>query len=129
MGKTVTGKRICAACRITVLSRYNADPLCAPCARTARESSGIMPVWVWDSAELRSALARTDLAGFVAAVRRSSGLSLLALGALVEEGWSEPHGRCRCESVAGQQGSERRNSVMRSSRSVRACRAAFGTET
>ncbi|MGH3905751.1 MAG: hypothetical protein ACRDTE_16440 [Pseudonocardiaceae bacterium] len=77
------------ACRVTVLSRYNLDPLCAPCARTARDVTGTVPAWVWDSTPLRAALARVDLAGFAVLVRRASGLSLQGLGALVDEGWSE----------------------------------------
>lgn len=90
MGEVVSGKRICMACRVAVLSRYNRDPICAACARAAREASGIVPTWVWDSAPLRTALARVDLAAFAALVRRSSRLSLEALGAVVGEGWSKP---------------------------------------
>ncbi|MGH3907499.1 MAG: hypothetical protein ACRDTE_25480, partial [Pseudonocardiaceae bacterium] len=89
MGKTVAGTRVCVGCRVTVLSRYNPDPVCGPCARIAREVSGVVPAWVWDSAPLRAALARVDLAAFAVLVRRGSGLSLQGLGALVAEGWSE----------------------------------------
>lgn len=80
MGNTAADKRICMACRVAVLSRYNPDPVCAGCARAAREASGIVPAWVWDSAPLRAALARVDLAAFAVLVRRSSRLSLEALG-------------------------------------------------
>ena len=69
MGKAVVGKRICVACRVAVLSRYNSDPVCAGCARAAREASGIVPAWVWDSAPLRAALARVDLATFAGSSR------------------------------------------------------------
>ncbi|MGH3567273.1 MAG: hypothetical protein ACRDRH_14825 [Pseudonocardia sp.] len=89
MGKAAAGKRICVGCRVTVLSRYNPDPVCAACVRAAREASGIVPGWVWDSAPLRAALARVDLAAFAALVRRASRLSLEGLGALVGEGWSK----------------------------------------
>lgn len=90
MSGAVADKRICMACRVAVLSRYNPDPVCAGCARAAREASGIVPAWVWDSAPLRAALARVDLAAFAVLVRRSSRLSLEALGAVVADGWSKP---------------------------------------
>ncbi|MGI9002506.1 MAG: hypothetical protein ACR2GH_12680 [Pseudonocardia sp.] len=89
MEKAAVEKRFCVGCRVTVLSRYNPDPVCSGCVRAAREASGIVPTWVWDSAPLRAALARVDLAAFAAFVRRASRLSLAELGALVGEGWSK----------------------------------------
>lgn len=89
MARAIAGKRICPACQVTVLSRYNPDPLCAGCARAAREVTGTVPAWVWDSAPLRAALARVDLAAFAQLVRRAAGLSLEGLGFLVGDGWSQ----------------------------------------
>ncbi len=63
MGKAVAGTRVCVGCRVTVLSRYNPDSLCGPCARIAREVSGVVPVWVWDSAPLRAAGVGVVVAG------------------------------------------------------------------
>lgn len=88
MGTTIAGERICRVCRVTVLSRYNCDPLCSGCARAAREVSGVVPGWVWDSDPLRAALARVDLAAFVVLVRSAAELSQTGLGNLVE-GWSQ----------------------------------------
>ncbi|MGH4015870.1 MAG: hypothetical protein ACRDSL_18495 [Pseudonocardiaceae bacterium] len=88
MGRSAAGKRVCVACRVTVLSRYNSDPVCSGCARAAREATGVVPAWVWDSVPLRAALARVDLAAFAVLVRRASRLSLERLGALVAGGWS-----------------------------------------
>lgn len=83
-----TGGRICLACRVTTLSRYNSDPLCAPCARASRDCAGIVPRWLWDSSPMRQALARTDIPAFVAIFRAASGLSQMELGNLIE-GWSQ----------------------------------------
>jgi len=88
MGRLTTGRRICVACRVAVLSRYNPDPVCAGCARAAREATAVVPAWVWDSAALRAALARLDLAAFAVLVRKASRLSLGRLGALVGGGRS-----------------------------------------
>jgi len=88
MGSAIAGRRVCVACRVTVLSRYNTDSVCSGCARAARDVTGVVPGWVWDSAPLRSALARVDLAAFTVLVRRASRLSLEGLGALVQQGWS-----------------------------------------
>lgn len=46
MRKTASGKRVCVACRVTVLSQYNPDPVCSGCVRAAREASGTVPAWV-----------------------------------------------------------------------------------
>jgi hypothetical protein len=43
MSQAHTGDRICAACRSARLSRYNPEPLCGPCTRTARQTKGIIP--------------------------------------------------------------------------------------
>lgn len=88
MGRMGAGERICPVCRLTVLSRYNTDPLCAVCARAARDSAGIVPTWLWDSRPMREVLARVDLAAFVVIFRATSGLSQMELGDLVE-GWSQ----------------------------------------
>ncbi|MGH3930964.1 MAG: hypothetical protein ACRDTF_13420, partial [Pseudonocardiaceae bacterium] len=83
-----TGERICLACRTTTLSRYNPEPLCAPCARASRDLAGIVPTWLWDSPPMRAALARVDIPAFVAIFRAASGLSQMELGNLIE-GWSQ----------------------------------------
>lgn len=88
MSQTLAGKRICLACRVTVLSRYNSDPLCAVCAGASRDSAGIVPTWLWDSRPMREALARVDIPAVVAIFRAASGLSQLELGNLIE-GWSQ----------------------------------------
>jgi hypothetical protein len=82
------GDRRCAACRVTVLSRYNNDPLCAACHRASRDAAGIVPSWLWDSAPMRQALARIDLPAFVVILRSTTGLSQLELSNLVD-GWSQ----------------------------------------
>ncbi|MEU9891163.1 helix-turn-helix transcriptional regulator [Sphaerisporangium sp. NPDC051011] len=79
--------RVCPACRITRLSRYNHDPLCGPCLAAAREATGAAPVWIWDSAPLRQALARADMAAVLAILRGATGMSQLDFGALL--GWSQ----------------------------------------
>lgn len=83
-----TGERICLACRSTTLSRYNPEPLCAPCARASRDCAGIVPTWLWDSPPMRAALARVDIPAFVAIFRAAAGLSQMELGNLIE-GWSQ----------------------------------------
>lgn len=87
MSRTGAGERVCLACRATVLSRYNLD-LCSVCERASRNSAGIAPTWLWDSVPMRAALARVDLAAFVAIFRAAAGLSQAALGNLIE-GWSQ----------------------------------------
>ena len=68
--------RVCPACRKTRLSRYNPDPLCAPCTRAARTTPALAergaPTWLWDSPPMRDALARVDLAAAVAVFRADS---------------------------------------------------------
>ena len=85
---TGSGARICPACKITKLSRYNHDPLCGACERAARETAGIAPAWLWDSKPMRQAWARLDPAAAVAILRAVAGLSQSELGNLVE-GWSQ----------------------------------------
>lgn len=58
MTNTSTRARLCPACRATVLSQYNSDPLCAS---------------LWDSAPMRRALARVDLPAVVAIFRSAAG--------------------------------------------------------
>jgi transcriptional regulator with XRE-family HTH domain len=81
-------ERVCPSCRLTVLSRYNTDPVCAPCLQTTRTADTGAPTWVWDSAPIREALARGDLGAFLALLRAGADLSQLDLAALVE-GWSQ----------------------------------------
>ncbi|MDQ2883103.1 MAG: hypothetical protein M3Y48_18480 [Actinomycetota bacterium] len=81
--------RVCLACRVTTLSRYNAEPLCSACQRSSREAAaGAVPVWLWDSGPMREALARVDVPAVVAIFRAASGLSQMDLGNLVD-GWSQ----------------------------------------
>ncbi|MET8051614.1 helix-turn-helix transcriptional regulator [Streptosporangium sp. NPDC005286] len=95
----MANKRVCPACRLTPLSRYNPDPLCAACLRAARGERWRAPSWLWDSAPMREALANLDLGACVAIVRGVSGLSQLEMANLV--GWgsqstvSRIEGGCR----------------------------------
>lgn len=91
MDKANTNDRICVACQVTVLSRYNPDSLCAVCTRASQkqDATDLAPDWLWDSAPLRTALARLDLPTFVLTFRTASGLSQAELGHLVD-GWSQP---------------------------------------
>jgi transcriptional regulator with XRE-family HTH domain len=87
------GRRICAGCRVTRLSRYNPEVLCGACTQTARTApadaetgggpGGQMPTWVWDSPLLRRALARTDLGAVMAVFRTAAGLSQLELAQIL----------------------------------------------
>jgi transcriptional regulator with XRE-family HTH domain len=83
--------RLCPACRKTRLSRYNPDPLCAPCTRAARTTPTLAqrgaPTWLWDSPPMRDALARVDLAAAVAVFRAAAGLSQHELADIT--GWSQ----------------------------------------
>jgi transcriptional regulator with XRE-family HTH domain len=86
------GGRLCPACRHTLLSRYNKQPLCGPCTRAAktaphREDGYEAPAWLWDSSPWRDALARADLPAAVAVFRAASGLSQHQLAAIT--GWSQ----------------------------------------
>lgn len=80
--------RLCPSCRATRLSLYNRDPLCAACLRATRDPAALIPVWLWDSAPMRQALARTDVGAMVAILRAVAGLSQLELANLVD-GWSQ----------------------------------------
>lgn len=82
--------RLCPACRRTLLSRYNQDPLCASCMRAARSAplAGTgAPAWLWDSQPWRDALARVDLGAALAVFRAASGLSQHQLAEIT--GWSQ----------------------------------------
>ena len=86
------GGRLCPACRKSVLSRYNKQPLCGPCTRAAKmapqqENGYAAPAWLWDSAPWRDALARTDLPVALAVFRGASGLSQHQLADIT--GWSQ----------------------------------------
>jgi transcriptional regulator with XRE-family HTH domain len=87
----VADVRLCPACRKTRLSRYNPDPLCAPCMRSARAAPEPTDfgrlVWLWDSRPMREALARLDLAALMAIFRAASGLSQYRLAEIT--GWSQ----------------------------------------
>jgi transcriptional regulator with XRE-family HTH domain len=81
---------LCPACRKTRLSRYNHDPLCAPCMRAARTVPPLgrgAPAWLWDSPPMRDALARVDLSAVVAVFRAASGLSQHQLADIL--GWAQ----------------------------------------
>lgn len=80
--------RVCPSCRVAVLSRYNAEPLCAACLRAVQDSGALVPAWMWDSPPIRRALARADLGAFLGILRGAAGLSQLDLAHLVE-GWSQ----------------------------------------
>lgn len=69
LGMSQVGGQICVACRVTVLSRYNSESLCAPCQRASRDSREPAPTWLWDSVPTRQALARVDLAAVVSIFR------------------------------------------------------------
>ncbi len=86
------GGRMCPACRKSVLSRYNKQPLCGPCTRAAKmaprhEDGYAAPAWLWDSGPWRDALARTDLPVALAVFRAASGLSQHELAEIT--GWSQ----------------------------------------
>jgi len=86
-----SGLRVCAGCRVTRLSRYNPDVLCAACTRAARlpadgstaGTAGWVPGWMWDSPLLREALVRTDLGAVMAIIRVAAGLTQLQLAQIV----------------------------------------------
>jgi transcriptional regulator with XRE-family HTH domain len=80
-------KQKCPACRYTLLSAYNTDPLCMACLRAARSSEGVTPTWLWDSAPLRQALARADMGAVLAILRGAADMSQLDFGQLL--GWSQ----------------------------------------
>ncbi len=89
---TMPGGRLCPACRKTLLSRYNPDPLCGPCTRAARtppqgEDGYVAPTWLWDSPPMRDALAKLDLPAAVAVFRAAAGLSQHELADIT--GWSQ----------------------------------------
>jgi transcriptional regulator with XRE-family HTH domain len=84
--------RLCPACRETLLSRYNKQPLCGPCTRAAKvapqgDDGYAAPTWLWDSAPWRDALARADLPTAVAVFRAASGLTQHQLADIT--GWSQ----------------------------------------
>ena len=81
-------ERLCPSCRSTRLSRYDFEPLCGPCLRVARDTRDVVSAWVWDSEPMRQALARTDMAAFLAVLRGAAGISQMELANLVE-GWSQ----------------------------------------
>lgn len=81
-------ERVCPACRITRLSRYNSDPVCSSCLSKSCSGGGVVvPQWVWDSAPLRRALADVDLGAYLAIVRTSAELSQMDLAMIL--GWEQ----------------------------------------
>lgn len=80
--------QVCQSCRLTPLSRYSSDPLCAACSRASRGGGTPVPVWLWDSPPMRRALAGLDVGAAVAILRAATGLSQLDLANLVD-GWSQ----------------------------------------
>jgi transcriptional regulator with XRE-family HTH domain len=84
----MSATRVCPACRASRLSRYNPDPLCAPCMSALHSAGPAAPAWLWDSALMRRALARADVGAMVAIFRAATGLSQLELGNVVD-GWSQ----------------------------------------
>ncbi len=83
--------RLCPACSKTRLSRYNHDPLCAPCMRASQVPPQFTEpatlAWLWDSLLMREALARVDLSAVVAVFRAAAGLSQHELADI--SGWSQ----------------------------------------
>lgn len=79
-------ERLCLVCH-TRLSRYNNDSLCSACRSRRRSSEGAVPHWLWDSAELRRALADMELGTALAVVRKSAGLTQLEMATLL--GWEQ----------------------------------------
>ncbi|MEV7908006.1 helix-turn-helix domain-containing protein [Streptomyces anulatus] len=49
--------------------------------------TGVTPVWIWDSAPLRQALARADMAAVLTILRGAVGMSQMDFGELL--GWSQ----------------------------------------
>ncbi|MCU1451364.1 MAG: Helix-turn-helix protein, partial [Acidimicrobiales bacterium] len=80
--------KLCPGCQATVLSAYNREPLCAPCVRAARSGAGPIPTWVFDSAPMRSALARLDPAAMLTVLRSAAGLTQRDLADIVP-GWTQ----------------------------------------
>src|SRR5437868_1361718 len=81
--------RLCPRCRAARLSRYNAEPFCAVCVRTAKTGTITDQVWVWDSEAMRHALARLNLPAALAILRTSAGLTQCELAQIVP-GWTQP---------------------------------------
>lgn len=88
MSGSGSAERVCATCKVTLLSRYNPDPSCSACQRAIRETSVIVPPWLWDSEPMRQAWARLDPAAAVTMLRAAARLSQEELGCLVD-GWSQ----------------------------------------
>ena len=80
--------QVCPSCRLTSLSRYSSDPLCAACLCASRGGGRPAPAWLWDSPPMRRALAGLDVGAAIAILRAATGLSQLDLANLVE-GWSQ----------------------------------------
>jgi hypothetical protein len=74
----------CPACRAARLPGRG-SPLCAACAKAARQIVP-RPLWLFDSALLRTALAQVNLPAVPAIIRAASGLSQSDLAAIA--GWS-----------------------------------------
>ncbi len=79
--------RVCSACRMTRLSRFNPGTVCAPCARAASDLGRVTPTWLWDCEPMRRALARLDPGAALAIFRTASGLSQQDVADIM--GWSQ----------------------------------------
>ncbi|GAB2861186.1 hypothetical protein GCM10022221_71190 [Actinocorallia aurea] len=77
--------RRCSACDVH-LSRYNPGVRCGPCSRARGAAAGA--AGLFDSAEMRSALADGDLAAVAARLREMTGMSQQELADLVP-GWTQ----------------------------------------
>lgn len=84
---------MCASCQRR-LSRYNPSTTCASCAQR-HVPPLLSPAWLWDSEELRRALADVDLGAALSVIRAAVGLSQLEFATLL--GWSQS-GVARAES-------------------------------
>ncbi|NVI88138.1 helix-turn-helix domain-containing protein [Actinomadura sp. BRA 177] len=81
-------QKLCPGCRKTLLSRYNPEPVCGICRRAAEDHSISKPVWIWDTAPIRKALAEMNLGGVLALLRSSAGLTQQEMADLVP-GWTK----------------------------------------
>ena len=76
--------RTCPSCRVTRLSRYNAEPVCSACLASSHSTGATAPQWLWDSVPLRQALADAELGTALAIIRASAGLSQMELAVLLD---------------------------------------------
>ncbi len=80
--------RVCGACRRTLLSGYNPEPVCGACQRALFDQQHLadpdarddMAAWVWDTGPMRDALARLDFPAVLVIYRSAAGMSRRELG-------------------------------------------------